>query len=349
MLWSRPTVPDDRGRRVELFTPSKGSASEDPELFVTVARVYESASLMHERVRLVHVAYLVVGFAVIVLVAVFAQRLTWLPPGVTGALVAFTWIGLAALVAMQSRHRYSNRTAESILRIGRCPSCGYRLAGTPLDDDGLIVCPECAGAWSHARVGTSAVNAADIPIRADTPGDMAPVSWPLKMAWTRLPTIVDDRDRSMSIADPRLPTLEATVGTVRAADVRRVMSERLGLRKQGWGCVLVVGMLILVSPTVFALTRIGFPMGRVVLGLSLMFWLLGTVRMVYRLAKGKSRLLAKPMLRILLEHRVCPACAADLSGSVPESDGCVVCGSCRAAWQLQTPRDQDSMRKTTRV
>jgi hypothetical protein len=349
MLWSRPTVPDDRGRRVELFTPAKSSASEDPELFATVGRVYESATLLHERVRLVHVLYLVAGFAVVVLVAIFAQRLTWLPPGVTGALVAMTWIGLAAFIAMQSRHRYSNRTAESILRIGRCPSCGYRLGGAPVDDDGLIVCPECASAWKQERVGASRVSAADIPAGADVPGDMAPVSWRLKLMWTRLPTIVDDRDRSMSLTDPRLPRLEASVGAVRAADVRRTMSERVGLRKQGWGCAVVLGIVLAASPSIFAFTLTTSSLPRIMACWMAVFWTFGLTRALYRLAKGKSRVLAKPTKIILLEHAVCPSCAADLSGCVPEADGCVVCASCRAAWKLKASEDHGSMRKTTRV
>lgn len=349
MLWSRPTVPDDRGRRVELFTPSRGSAADDPELIATMGRVYESATFLHERVRLAHVLYLIAGFVVVALFALFAQRLTWLPPGVTGALVAMIWIGLATLIAMQSRHRYSNRTAESILRIGRCPSCGYRLGGTPADDDGVIVCPECASAWKRERVGTSKVNAADIPTRADAPGDMAPISWPLKLMWARLPTIVDDRDRSMSLTDPRLPSLETTIGAARAADVRRSMSERLGLRKRGWGCVVVLGIILAASPSILVFTLTASSFARIVACVMAVFWTFSLVRVLYRLAKGKSRVLAKPTKLFLVEHNVCPSCGADLSVCAPEADGCVVCAACRAAWKPPALSVQDSMRKTTRV
>ncbi len=349
MLWSRPTVPDDRGRRVELFTASIGSATEDPELVATVGRVYESATLLHERVRLIHVLAILMGVIIMVLVVVLARYLTWLPPAMTGVLMAAWWILMGLIIAMQSRRRFANRTAESILRIGRCPSCGYRLAGTPEDAEGLVTCPECASGWKPTRVGVSAVSKADIPARPDTPGDMAPVSWSLKRMWVRLPTIVDDRDRSMSLTDPRLPRLEATVGAVRAADVRLAMSKRLRLLKQGWGALTLVGVAIMCAPALFMTMGARFGAGRWVIGYMAVFWGYTAARMLYRLAKGTSRLLAKPTLLILVEHRVCPACAADLKSCEPEADGCVVCGACRAAWKLQESRDQDSMRKTTRV
>ncbi|QOI99054.1 MAG: hypothetical protein HRU70_00520 [Phycisphaeraceae bacterium] len=35
-----------------------------------------------------------------------------------------------------------------MIRVGRCPSCAYPIAGLAPEPDGCVVCPECAAAWS---------------------------------------------------------------------------------------------------------------------------------------------------------------------------------------------------------
>lgn len=46
------------------------------------------------------------------------------------------------------RARYVRRTAEVLLRHGRCPHCGYALAGLAADPgDGATTCPECGCRW----------------------------------------------------------------------------------------------------------------------------------------------------------------------------------------------------------
>ncbi len=36
----------------------------------------------------------------------------------------------------------------------------------------------------------------------------------------------------------------------------------------------------------------------------------------------------------MLRFRICPACGYNLRKSEPESDGCIVCPECAAAWRL---------------
>ncbi len=76
----------------------------------------------------------------------------------TGGTAVFAWlffaplvliIGLAgAIVArVASRHAVKSHVPSELLKIGRCPSCFYRLSGLPCETADRIVCPECGAAW----------------------------------------------------------------------------------------------------------------------------------------------------------------------------------------------------------
>lgn len=40
------------------------------------------------------------------------------------------------------------------------------------------------------------------------------------------------------------------------------------------------------------------------------------------------------VIKIVLEHRVCPSCGYSLDGVAIESDGCCVCPECGSAWRV---------------
>lgn len=46
-------------------------------------------------------------------------------------------------------------TIADFLRIGRCPQCAYLLRGLTPEEDGCIICPECAAAWRKDSVGST--------------------------------------------------------------------------------------------------------------------------------------------------------------------------------------------------
>ena len=181
--------------------------------------------------------------------------------------------------------------------------------------------------------------AAVFPLALTEPGDSPPASWKWRNLWVRLPTIVDHRDRSMSLTDPKLPGLEERIGTARAAEVRYQLREGLGLRKQGWGCLTVLAVLIGIAPQIGMFFTAGFFRVPIIAFYMLVFWPLVGVRLVWRIVSGRSRVLAKPTMNILLGQRICPSCAADLAKLQPESDGCVVCTPrcSAAAWRTEAP------------
>ncbi|MBX3357486.1 MAG: hypothetical protein KF745_03570 [Phycisphaeraceae bacterium] len=49
--------------------------------------------------------------------------------------------------------RASDMAEEALLRRGRCPACGYDLAGLEAQADLRVECPECGAAWRAGRIG----------------------------------------------------------------------------------------------------------------------------------------------------------------------------------------------------
>jgi predicted RNA-binding Zn-ribbon protein involved in translation (DUF1610 family) len=56
-------------------------------------------------------------------------------------------------VAEYHRRKKSAQLRQAYLKVGRCASCGYSLAGLSSEADGCVVCPECSRAW-HTATGT---------------------------------------------------------------------------------------------------------------------------------------------------------------------------------------------------
>lgn len=53
--------------------------------------------------------------------------------------------------------------------------------------------------------------------------------------------------------------------------------------------------------------------------------------------------------RVMLAFRLCPSCAADLSGMTAGGDGCTVCPRCAAAWAVPAgPLEPAAPRGVTR-
>lgn len=79
----------------------------------------------------------------------------------------FSWGGLAlygflfvfpgtVLGIEMARHgwRSPQYAIDAMKRVGRCPSCAYRIDGVTPEGDGCTVCPECGGAWRLGDAGS---------------------------------------------------------------------------------------------------------------------------------------------------------------------------------------------------
>ncbi len=150
MRWAQIT--DDRGRRVPLCRAQDLGPDVDPGVRAAVGA--SNVRLWHCVPSLVTVALVVLGVKawrrmrrggsgtppaseVLAQAAAFVIALT--------ILAGLAWVWAAWRGAKAARRAY---LAGSV-----CPSCGYTLTGLPLDADGCVVCPECAGAWRPAVAG----------------------------------------------------------------------------------------------------------------------------------------------------------------------------------------------------
>jgi hypothetical protein len=248
-----------------------------------------------------------------------------------------------------ARRKHAGRIVESLLRIGRCPGCGYDLRGATPESDGVCVCPECAAAWKRERVGHAPVLRADRPITAETRRDTPSVLAALGRFVRRTPTIVDDRNRSVARVGMSLPGLENEIGAPDALEARREVSRATVVRRYGCAIpIVLVGLLVVVGSGVTMFKS------RVALmsALSLLFaaWmLLVYTSLCWRILAGRMASTSKPVVRILRRRSICPSCAASLAGLIPEPDGCVVCTRCAAAWRVSPPTVHGSAPNTTSV
>lgn len=150
------TARDDRGRECGVAPLSPRQVGRRG---LGVAALYDAET--KREVELTGRMELAVAIAGGVVGAV-AWQLFWMSMPVLGPLglvagfvvvppaaAAIAWrIGLGAV-----RRRAFDRLAAIHLADGRCPACGYALAGLAAGTDGCLACPECGAAWRAERLG----------------------------------------------------------------------------------------------------------------------------------------------------------------------------------------------------
>ncbi len=360
MFWSKPTVLDDRARRVEPLKLNAKAYRDDPDLSSTVGRIHESiwnTGRIFSMRRTLPILVAIVGIFVVSLLA--RQYLVALPPWAPSIMVWITVFTMMRIVMVLSRRKHAKRIVESVLRIGRCPACGYDLRAAAPESDGACVCPECGAAWKQERIGHAPVARVDLPVRPDMPGD-TPSIWRRYLRFIRrTPTIVDDRDRSVARVGLDLPGLEEQIGAEHAQTVRRAVASATALRR--FGCALPVAFIGLAVVTGAVAMFIRSSMGMAA-ALPLLFagWMVIVYTAIcWRMLTGRLATASVPMVKTLRRAGICPSCAAYLAMLPADADGCTPCARCGSAWKLTaaaahpplapSDSDQDSMRKTTRV
>jgi uncharacterized Zn finger protein (UPF0148 family) len=335
-------ITDDRQQRVTLLRTA--DARGDFELAEVLMRFQETSRLGNERLRWEHL-FVVLG--VIALAVITALLSSWLFAGASMAyamsLQGLMFGGLAIFLFHRSRRRYSHRLVESLLRIGACPSCGYRLGGAMVEADGAVVCPECAAAWKAERVGSQRPDVS-WAICADAPADMPPMVERTRRMWARQSSVVDDRDRVMAFTSLAIPEDANADRRLRLMAGREAVQRSTRLRR----LLLFIGVLVMMA-------MMCLPIGRLVFGggLGLSRWIaliyLPMLAMyavfAWRALTGRSSWTARPARNAFLRERLCPGCSADLRTRTTEPDGCVTCPTCTAAWRM--PQDALTNRAST--
>lgn len=210
---------------------------------------------------------------------------------------------------------------------GLCPSCGYNLHGLPVEDDRCCVCPECGSAWLHGRILRSGVVPSVAPGRAFAQGFAATLRG----------------GSSSTIPDARLTMVPmghlSLASELKSTTDPRARARLLPLKRQigrvgRWFRIPVA--LVFVVPALVVMVVLFFVRLPISNPATLGAWFSGPVTLIFGLSLLRADL-AYPrltVLRLMLDAKVCPSCAALLDGLAPEPDGCTVCARCRAAWRL---------------
>lgn len=328
-------VLDDRGARVKVHSPNPAKVADDPELAGVLQRVNETHLTDQRFGRMVLFGVLGGIFIIAAAIALTA----WLPS-------AFPWIvpiilvGMGLIVAfaksMSDRPKKLQRRVASLLFAGRCASCGYDLRQQTDDSDGLRVCPECSAAWHGTRVGTALPPETELMLRADTPGDSPPVFTNLLRSARRSGAVADDRDRSVPIVHYTLPGLDSWMPEAEVAPMRLRVRRATAAGRVGCGLMFLLFLVWMVGSQIVNM-MLGGPM-HAILPLFIIICGCGPMSItVYRLWTGRSGGTSRTIASVLKDHSICPSCTTNLAGIMPESDGCAICPSCRAAWKIPTP------------
>jgi len=147
-VFGRVTILDDRGASVPLFDERDVRTREDREAVVAAVAAQRLPSNAHLNRSEVAGALLPIAL----FIGVFIVYQQWIRPVITSRVVealAFLVPFFAAVYCLRGidRRGKAARVRVALLKIGRCPSCGYALAGVEAEPDGCRVCPECGGAW----------------------------------------------------------------------------------------------------------------------------------------------------------------------------------------------------------
>ncbi len=148
----RPTIIDDRGKRVPLVNHDwRAYLGGDAERMnrIKAAASVESWRPSAQELRRVAMFCLFMLPAILVgaLAPAFITSRTWLPRWAQFLVILSTAVLPALISVFVVRRVLAQRIARSHVRAGLCASCGYDIRSIPGDAEGCRVCPECGAAW----------------------------------------------------------------------------------------------------------------------------------------------------------------------------------------------------------
>jgi ribosomal protein L37AE/L43A len=339
-------VPDDRGRPVELLpilTRMRDAArpeTPDPALYDLLRRILVASRVnVYQRVgRLVIV--MILAWALLVGVLVGIRLLVPIAPWVVGVLIGLAAPAVASVYALYRRRALAPQIVSTMLSEGRCPGCAYVLARQAPQADARVVCPECAAAWNHDRIGSP---------RADL-GSLSPSEFsPGRQTWLRSlrghdRVVTDAKGRITGLVHPRLYHISAEQRAALGPERIKQARQRIG---PGFVIRLLRGVVVWTLYALIAWAMLAFAFrphaGGFLLAMLGVFYVASSFVMFafgavlgWRLYTGASMVSSEVARDRLVAERICPHCAADLARVQPDSAGLLVCPSCTSAWSPPT-------------
>lgn len=320
-------VPDDRGKQVAVL--SLAQAKHDPQAEAIYRRVLGCSDPTKQGLgQSWPWAILILGF-VLIWVLTFPTLIAKykVPSWCIGAAYVAMAMTINRLRMMVMRRTFASRIVPSLLAQGYCPSCVYKLEACVPDGEWIVTCPECASAWAARRIPAMASD----PLlhgRASSGMDDDSNAGGLVWLWRALhptPTVIDDRQRVCKLVSVGSPRFVTQLSGSQIKHIEHVLS------RKAMGTHIVFGLVFIVLfGTYFWLDIFTTIPPRT----SLVFNFAILCLFGYSYFATRTRYAARHVRMVMLDARLCPSCAGDLSGTQPESDSTHRCPGCAAHWRL---------------
>jgi hypothetical protein len=269
-------------------------------------------------VTVVVAALLMPGLAV---ATVFLVRSAGLVPWqVILAMLAALVVGMAGVftivprISARSLAPRAGAAADFLLRLRRCPACGYPLRADAIPDDGRTACSECGALWNDARLGVRFV-----------PSD--PESSPVQFRMTVAASLATRGSTKDAAGRFYAPPSQSPTYRLPGDDLLSTVHRRqLALLALGLASAIAAGVVVAHATATGVIPR---PVG--------VTTIVAIVGLVVLLVVRTSTGIRRRTERTLLDRGICLACRQPL-----RKDGALLrCGSCPATWKAPITSARD--------
>ena len=264
--------------------------------------------------------------ALILLATVFARELFHGRNPFIYVQMLYIWIVCEILRMLSLPRGFRGRVAAaSMVRAGRCGTCGFGLTEIEAGHDGCVTCPECGSAWHkdrwldpHPNAHALALRAAESPFRgsraanlADDRGALLTTPMDVRAMW-----LVDLLRTPKYSLSPNDALLIKSFWQAKERAMRRFVA------------VTFVAAVLATTIAWFAPSDPEFRLPAAILIGVIAFAMVIVAVVVVAPNYVNIRQLA-------LAHLRCPYCGTTIDPASPRQfDGCVQCSTCKAAWKL---------------
>lgn len=342
----RISAKDDRGRTVRLdamqVAASARESADDPglaDLRLRIWKLIKPDQGLNARVTW-RTLVLIVGGCVIMGAAIATSQIfPMLPQWMLMVLSIVGCFLLGAVLSTNELSQESNRIIAAFLREGRCPCCGYVIAGSRPEPDGLIACPECSAAWKPDRIGPADEGPAQVrqyraALHKPTPLQrlLDPIRIPL--------VIADQRGQAVHIIDPLLRRIgPAAADHIGLAKVQRIRTQvRRVNRNRRFTALLGAAWMVFFAVMMLRAPFSGGSMLDVLFGIgkfALFAWLLWSALIgAWNVFFSDRALSGQRTANVLLNNLICPGCCEPLDDVTPDGQSVCQCPTCHAVWHV---------------
>lgn len=246
--------------------------------------------------------------------------------------IFFVWPLVTTMAAARARRGDNiplvlrERMADaSLLRAGRCAACAFSLRDIEIQEDGCVVCPECAAAWNRDRWRVAIADAPKLAARG------------VECAVTKERAANQVDDRGAVLAEPMmwkpkwLRTRQIDRTTPQSSSLDRLLSQGAAASRRKLAWILIPLAIVAVAGTMLLIDAAG---GTISVAPEVLVALLGFCAIFALILRYKAQFTVD-VRAIALANGACPACGGEIDPHTSRDfDGCVTCAACASAWRF---------------